>query len=60
MGSLHEAILHDKLDTIEECLQRGDDVNKKDGDGQTPLDLCAVTKGVVPHIPGINCSSIII
>ncbi len=50
--NLHEAILLNKLEAIEELLQRGVNVNKKDASGRTPLDLCAITKGVLPYIPG--------
>lgn len=44
--SIHEAIQLNQPETIEELIRGGADVNKKDGSGRTPLDYCALTKGV--------------
>lgn len=33
---------------IEDLVRNGADINKKDASGRTPLDMCALTKGVKP------------
>ncbi len=56
--SIHEAILLNDIERIQYFLQNAvQDVNKKDVSGRTPLEYCAITKGISALIPGKNLSS---
>ncbi len=56
--SIHEAILLNDIERIQYFLQNSvQDVNKKNASGRTPLEYCAITKGISALIPGKNLSS---
>lgn len=52
MLSVHEAVAYNRLEDIENIVRNGADINKKNGSGRTPLDLCALTKGAMHPYSG--------
>ena len=57
MATLHEAILLNDLERIQDLLRQVQDVNKKNASGRTPLAYCTVTQGLPQLISGNNFSS---